>query len=141
MIMEMKGIKAEDVAKDLMVNIIKNTTEGRLSGEIIPFYYGSVGDDYGLGMSFNYDSMIGLSYNLYIPNKPTDIDLDDDDAVNEFQEYCEFVEVVNWFIEGYMNEMTFSGGFYTNVKKYQISVEDAHTKTRFLFENKCMMYV
>lgn len=141
MIMEMKGIKAEDVAKDLMVNIIKNTTEGRLSGEIIPFYYGSVGDDYGLGMSFNYDSMKGLSYNLYIPNEPTDIDLDDDDAVNEFQEYCEFVEVVNWFIEGYMNEMTFSGEFYTNVKKYQISVEDAHTKTRFLFENKCMMYV
>lgn len=139
--MNMKGIKAEDVARDMIVNIIKNTTEGRLSGEIIPYYYGSVGDDYGLGVSFHYDSMVGLSYNLYIPNEPTDIDLDDDDAVNEFQEYCEFVECVNWFIEGYLIDSTLSNDFYANVKKYQISVEDAHAKTRFLFENKCMMYI
>lgn len=139
--MEMKGIKAEDVARELMVNIHKNTTEGRISGEIIPFYYGSVGDDYGLGMSFNYDSMTGLSFNLYIPNKLTDIDLDDDDAVNEFYEYCEFVEVVNCFIEGVLVNLTLSNDFYANVKKYQISVEDARSKTRILFENKCMMYV
>lgn len=137
----MKGIKVEDVAKELMVNIIKNTTEGRLSGEIIPYYYCSVGDDYGLGMSFHYDSMKGLTYNLYIPNEPTDIDLDDDDAVNEFKEYCDFVEVVNWFIEGYLIDKTLSDDFYANVKKYQISVEDADAKTRILFENKCMMYV
>lgn len=138
----MKGIKAEDVARELVCNCISNTIKGRLSGEIIPYYYCSVGDDYGLGVSFNYDRMKGLTYNLYIPNEPTDIDLDDDDAVNELHEYCDFVECVNWFIEGYLiNDMSVTDDFYANVKKYQISVEDAHAKTRFLFENKCMMYV
>lgn len=137
----MERIKAEDIAKELVCNCINNTIKGRLSGEIIPYYYCSVGDDYGLGMSFNYDSMVGLSYNLYIPNEPTDIDLDDDDAVNELQEYCDFVEVVNEFIEGYLIDMTLSDDFYTNVKKYQISVEEANIKTRFMFENNCMMYV
>jgi hypothetical protein len=135
------GIKAEDVAKVLLIGAVNNTMNGRLSGEIIPYYYCNVADDYGLGVSFHYDSEIGLSYNLYIPNEPTDIDLDDDDAVNEFQEYCDFVEVVEWCIEGCLNAVSLTDDFYDNVEKYQISPEDADAKTRFLFENKCMMYV
>lgn len=135
------GIKANDIARDLVMGAINNTINGRLSGEIIPYYYCSVADDYGLGVSFHYDSEIGLSYNLYIPNKLTDIDLDDDDAVNEFQEYCDFVEMVNWLIEGPLNAVSLTDEFYDNVEQYQISPEDADAKTRFLFENKCMMYV
>lgn len=130
--------KAIIVAKTLISGVYENVVTGRRSGEKIPYFYRSVCDDFGIAISLNYDSEIGLSYNLYVPDLLNKIDMDDDDAVNEVTEFMDFVAVVNEFI--YFPDDLLVDDFYNSVKEHQISVEDANQKTNWLYEKGCLMY-
>lgn len=131
-------IKAYDVAKTLINGVYENVVIGRMSGEKIPYFYRSVCDDFGVAISLNYDSEIGLSHKLFVPNLMSKIDMDDDDAVNEVTEFMDFVAVVNEII--YFPDDLLDDDFYNSVKEHQISVEDANKKTNWLYEKGCLIY-
>ena len=133
----MMEIYVNDVAKNLIIGVYDNAVKGRRSGEKIPYFYTNVGD-FGVAISLNYDSEIGLSYNLFVPDLMSKIDMDDDDAVNEITEFMDFVAVVNELI--YFPDDLLDDDFYNSVKEHQISVEDADKKTNWLYEKKCLLY-
>lgn len=126
-----------DVAKDLVIGAYDNVVKGRLSGEKIPYFYTTV-CDFNVAISLNYDSEIGLSHKLFVPDFMSKIDLDDDDAVNEITEFMDFVSVVNEIV--YFPDDLLDDDFYNSVKEHQISVEEAERKTNWLYEQKCLLY-
>lgn len=114
-----------DVAKDLVIGVYNNAVKGE------PYFYASMGD-FGVAISLNYDSEIGLSHKLFVPNLMSKIDMDDDDAVNEITEFMNFIAVVNELI--YFPDNLLDDDFYNSVKEHQISVEDADQKTNWFYE-------
>ena len=126
-----------DVAKGLINGVYDNAVKGRRSGEKIPYFYTTV-CDFNVAISLNYDSEIGLSHKLFVPDFMSKIDMDDDNAVNEITEFMDFVAVVNELI--YFPDDLLDDDFYNSVKEHQISVEEADQKTNWLYEKKCILY-
>ena len=133
-----EGINAYDVASNLINGVYNNTVKGRMNGEKIPYFYTSI-FDFAVAISLNYDSEIGLGYNLFVPDLMSKIDMDDDDAVCDINEFMDFIVVVNELI--YFPDNILTDEFYNSVKEYQISEDDADQKTSWLFENKCLLYI
>ena len=126
---------AYQVARKLVWNAFKNTTKGTNSGEIIPYSYISVGKEKGMAISFTYEDRI--RHYIHYPYEPTG------EWVNYQETYEKFAGLVYWYAETCL----FDGGlcitdeFIENIKKYQISLDEARKKTNFLFENECSIYV
>lgn len=64
-----------DVAKGLINGVYDNAVKGRRSGEKIPYFYTTV-CDFNVAISLNYDSEIGLSHKLFVPDFMSKIDMD-----------------------------------------------------------------
>lgn len=126
-----------DVAKHLIIGVYNNAVKEGMNGEKIPYFYTTVGD-FGVAISLNYDSEIGLSHKLFVPDLMSKIDLDDDDAVNEITEFMNFVAMVNEII--YFPDNLLDDDFYNSVKEHQISVEDAEQRTNWLYEKICKLF-
>jgi len=131
---------AKRIASELVSRCINNTMNGRVCGEIIPYYYCTVCMDYiyGLGISFHYDQNIGFSWEIHTVDKAKGYFGD------EYIEYLKYVtEVIEW-VDCYMEDG--DGGyrwddFYEQVNKYQISEAEAKEKTNWLFKEGSIMYV
>ena len=131
---------AKRIASELVSRCVNNTMNGRVCGEIIPYYYCAVCRDcsYGLGISFHYDYKRGFRWEIHTVDKAKEY------FDNEYIEYLNYVnEVIQW-VDCYMEDG--DGGyrwddFYEQVKKYQISEAEAKEKTNWLFKEGSFMYV
>lgn len=133
------NIRVEKIATNLVAGVINNVINGRMDGEIIPYYYENILEDFGVGIAFNYDEKMGLTYNLFVPHFEKYIDLDNDDEVENVTNFLNFVDIVNEII--YIPFDALTTEFYDKVKEYQITLEIADELTQFLYDNKCIMYV
>ena len=127
---------ANVVARKLVRTAFKNTTNGTNSGEIIPYSYISIGEGNGMAISFTCEDRI--RHYIHYPYEPTNIEY-----INYEEEYEKFAGLVYHYAEMYLFDdvLCITEEFIENVKKNQISVDDARKKTNFLFENKCSIYV
>lgn len=152
-------IDAEGQAYDLVSRCIHNTTKGRASGEIVPYYYCTVcyDDSYGLGISFHYDEEIGLSWNIHTVDKGLssaveellaewgELDKAREYFDNEYSEYLNYANEVKQWVDCYM-ECGGDDEYYWDeiceaVKKHQITEVEAKEKTNWLFNENSIMYV
>lgn len=122
---------ANVVANKLARTAYKNTTKGTTSGEIIPYTYVSVFEDKGMAIRFTHNNYSGIWFDIHTPFEQTKFKCISDS----------FVELVYSFVEMYLLDvLCITEEFKENVKKYQMSEDDARKKTNFLFENKCSIY-
>ena len=152
-------IPAERQAYDLVSRCIHNTTKGRRSGEIIPYYYCTVcyDDSYGLGISFHYDEEIGLSWNIHTVDKGLssaveglsaewgELDKARESFDNEYSEYLNYAneveQCVDWYVEFGSEDIYCWDEICEAVDKHQITKVEAKEKTNWLFNNNSIMYV
>lgn len=128
---------ANRIASELVSRCVKNTMNGRVCGEIIPYYYCAVCMDcsYGLGISFHYDCKRGFRWEIHTVDKAKEY------FDNEYLNYVN--EVIQW-VDCYMERGDgeyYCDDFYEQVKKYQISEAEAKKKTNWLFKEGSFMYV
>lgn len=133
-------IDAKEQAYDLLSRCIHNTIKGRICGEIIPYYFCTVCYDYsyGLGISFHYDSKIGLRCNIHTVDKTRE-HLD-----NDYSDYLNYANEVKQWVDYYMEccvDDDFWGEICEAVDKHQITKVEAKEKTNWLFNNNSIMYV
>jgi hypothetical protein len=130
-------VNARDIAKELIIGVHNNVMNGRMSGEIIPYYYTNILDDDGIAISLHYDSKIGLYVNFY--GSDFNKDLDNDDDVIEYQKFLNVVNMINEIV--FFPDDLLTDEFYERVSKYQISKDEANEKTQWLFKNNCIKYI
>ena len=150
---------AKRIASELVSRCVNNTMNGRVCGEIIPYYYCTVcyDDSYGLGISFHYDEEIGLSWNIHTVDKGLssaveglsaewgELDKARESFDNEYSEYLNYAneveQCVDWYVEFGSEDIYCWDEICEAVDKHQITKVEAKEKTNWLFNNNSIMYV